>query len=239
MTFFSGFPPDAPAFLAALAANNETAWFNAHKDEYREFIQTPLRQLLATLAPTMLAVDSGFDTNPMGGAVSRIRRDTRFSRDKSPYRVKQWISFRRPGEGWQDRPAFFFGFTPGGYRYGMGYYAASPATMAKVRTAIAAYPRIFVAAMGEAEAGGFALNGESYRRPRHPTGLPEDLPDGVLDWFGRKTAYLCRERPVEPRFFSADLADEVASGLTVLASLYHFLKDLGPITCRTAQIGSG
>ena len=47
MSDFDGIPSGAPAFLAALAANNETGWFNAHRDEYRDLIQTPLRQLLA------------------------------------------------------------------------------------------------------------------------------------------------------------------------------------------------
>lgn len=224
MNDFEGFPPQAPAFLADLAANNETGWFNARKDEYRDLIQTPLRQLFVALTPAMLEIDPGFDANPMGGAVSRIRRDTRFSKDKSPYRIKQWMSFRRAGEGWQDRPAFFLAFAPGGYRYGMGYYAASPATMTGVRAAVAARPHTFAAAMETAAEAGFMLMGEAYRRPRRPKGLAEDTPQSILGWFDLKTAYLCRERPMEPLFFSPDLADEVAERLGRLASLYDLLS---------------
>lgn len=223
MIAFTGIPPQAMDFLAELGANNETAWFNAHKDDYKDLIQTPLRRLLAALAPAMLAMDPRFDTNPLGAAVSRIRRDIRFSRDKSPYRIKQWISFKRPGEGWQDRPTFFLGFTPGGYRYGMGYYAASPATMTAVRAAIAARPHEFAGAALAAHAAGFTLEGESYRRPRRPEGLPEDLPDEVLAWFGLKTAYLCRSRPLEPLLHSAALVPEVAARFEGLAPLYRFL----------------
>lgn len=223
MGAFTGIPPEAPAFLAELAANNETAWFNDHKEAYRELIQTPLRHLLAALAPAMLGIDSGFDTNPMGAAVSRIRRDVRFSRDKSPYRIKQWISFKRPGEGWQDRPCFFLGFTPGGYRYGMGYYAASPATMGAIRTAMAARPHVFAEAMIQAAEAGFTLLGESYRRPRLPKAAA-DIPDGLLPWFGLKSGFVCRERPLEPLFHSPALADEVGARLQRLAPLYHLLS---------------
>lgn len=223
MSAFAGIPPQALTFLAELAANNETAWFNRHKEEYRDLIQTPLRRLLTALTPAMQAVDPGFDTNPMGAAVSRIRRDVRFSRDKSPYRIKQWISFKRPGEGWQDRPCFFLGFTPGGYRYGMGYYAASPATMAAVRAAIAARPHDFATAMEQASESGFTLSGETYRRPRLPKDNA-DLPPSVLSWFEMKTAFLCHDRPVEPLLHSADLAENVSARLTRLAPLYHLLS---------------
>ncbi|WP_148207476.1 DUF2461 domain-containing protein [Paramagnetospirillum magneticum] len=224
MTAFTGFSPQAPAFLADLAANNETAWFNARKDDYRDLIQTPLRRLFVAVAPAMLEIDPRFDDNPMGGAVSRIRRDTRFSRDKSPYRVKQWMSFRRAGEGWQDRPAFFLAFGPGGYRYGMGFYAASPATMTAIRAAIAARPTPFAEAMAAAEDAGFVLEGEAYRRSRLPKGMDGSLPAPLQPWFGLKSGHLRRERPMEPLFFSPDLAAELTSRLARLAPLYHLLS---------------
>lgn len=224
MTDFSGFPPQGPAFLAELAANNETGWFNARKDQYRDLIQTPLRRLFVSMTPAMLEIDSGFDTNPMGGAISRIRRDTRFSRDKSPYRVKQWMSFRRAGEGWQDRPAFFLAFAPGGYRYGMGFYAASPATMTAIRTAIAARPGPFAEAMAAAAEAGFVLEGEAYRRSRLPKGMEGTLPAPLQAWFGLKSGHLRRERPMEPLFFSPEFAAELTKRLAKLAPLYRLLS---------------
>ncbi|EME69167.1 hypothetical protein H261_14850 [Paramagnetospirillum caucaseum] len=224
MTDFPGFAPQAPAFLAELAANNDTGWFNARKDDYRDLIQTPLRRLFATMAPAMLEIDPGFDASPMGGAISRIRRDTRFSRDKSPYRVKQWMSFRRAGEGWQSRPTFFLAFAPGGYRYGLGYYAASPATMTELRAAIAARPGRFAEAMAAAADAGFTLTGEAYRRPRLPKGMEDALPTPVLGWFGLKSGVLIRERPMEPLFFSPDLVTELTARLARMAPLYHLLS---------------
>lgn len=224
MTDFPGFSPQAPAFLAELAANNETGWFNARKDEYRDLIQTPLRRLFVAIAPAMLEIDSGFDANPLGGAISRIRRDTRFSRDKSPYRIKQWMSFRRAGEGWQSRPTFFLAFAPGGYRCGLGYYAASPATMTALRAAIAARPAPFAEAMEAAEQAGFTLSGEPYRRPRLPKAMESALPASVEGWFGLKSGVLMRERPMEPLFFSPDLATDLVARFARMAPLYRLLS---------------
>ncbi|MBC7906928.1 MAG: DUF2461 domain-containing protein [Rhodospirillaceae bacterium] len=219
MMEIEGLSPALPAFLAELAANNERAWFADHKSEYADSVQAPLRNLVAALAPAMLDIDPGFDTNPKGAAVSRIHRDTRFSRDKSPYRINQWICFKRAGEGWQGRPAFFLEIGPSGYRYGMGYYAAPPATMKAVRAAILACSAPFAAAMEPALAAGFALEGEPYSRPS----LPEGEPQVVLDWVRRKSAYLVRNRLLEPLLFSPDLVEDLATRWRAVAPLYQYL----------------
>ena len=219
---FEGFPKGVPDFLRALAANNERAWFAAHRDEYEALVRGPLFRLVTALAPTMRAIDAGFETDPRR-AVSRIHRDTRFSRDKSPFRVNQWIAFKRPGPEWAQRPAFFLEFAPEGWRCGMGYYAAGPAVMALVRERIAARPRAFRDAMRRADAAEFAVAGEEYKRPK----LPEGLSDAAAEWYRRKTVYLVRNRPLEPLFFRPALATDVAKRFRALAAMYRFLEGAG------------
>lgn len=215
---FGGFPKDAPDFLKALAANNAREWFQAHRDDYETLVRGPLYRLVTALSSTMRAIDAGFETDPRR-AVSRIHRDTRFSRDKTPYRVNQWLAFKRPGPEWAQRPAFFLEIAPDGWRCGMGYYAAGPQVMAAVRNAIAARPRVFDLAMGQADAAGFTVDGEAYKRPR----IPEGASDAAAEWYRRKTVYLVRRRPLEPLFFRPDLATDVAKRFQALAPLFRFL----------------
>lgn len=137
---FDGFPAAAPSFLRRLADNNDRNWFRAHRGDYEDFVLWPMRRLLVALAPNLSAIDPGLDTDPRGSAISRIHRDVRFSHDKAPFRINQWLCFKRPGRDWQNRPAFFLEFGPSGYRYGMGCYAAAPAIMAAVRDTIDARP---------------------------------------------------------------------------------------------------
>ncbi|HSV29918.1 MAG TPA: DUF2461 domain-containing protein [Candidatus Omnitrophota bacterium] len=210
--------PAARAFLAELGANNEKAWFEPRKDEYRRLLLEPLRDLVAALAPVMQAIDPGFDCDPKGGAISRIRRDTRFSRDKSPYRVNQWIAFKVKGDGWQDRPAFFMEFGPEGWRYGLGFYAASPATMKAVRGRILARPSTFADAHRQATEAGFVLEGEPYKRPK----LPEDAP--VAEWWALKTAYYVANRRPDDVLEHA-LAAHLADKFTALAPMYDSWPD--------------
>lgn len=96
MTTFSGFPADTFAFLEDLSANNNREWFNANKARYEfsclapalafiEACQKPLQR-----AAPLLKVEA----KRMGGSLMRIYKDTRFSKDKTPYKTNIGIQFR-------------------------------------------------------------------------------------------------------------------------------------------------
>lgn len=216
---FAGLPSELPLFLARLASNNERPWFQAHKAEYEELVRQPLRELVTALAPVMREFDPGFDTNPAGPAVSRINRDVRFSRDKSPYRINQWICFKRPGEGWQGRPAYFLEIGPAGWRFGMGMYAAPPPVIRQWRAEIVARPGRFTEALEQTLAAGFTIEGDAYARSPAPDGLSPV----TRDWLGRKSPYIVCNRPLEPLLFSTDLVGELAARWQAAAPLYHLL----------------
>lgn len=218
---FAGIPAEAIVFLGELAANNERAWFEAHRADYETFVRRPMSLLVDALAPAMLTIDPAFDIGPRGPSVSRLHRDTRFSRDKSPYRVNQWIVFRRRRADWPDHPAFFMEFRPDGYRYGMGYYSATPATMKAVRAHIDTRMDAFLAAIATAREHGYAVEGEAYKRP-----ILSDKAD-VRDWYCRKNGYLVQNRPLDAVFFKAALAAEIERGFRAAAPFYRFLAEAG------------
>ena len=127
---FNGFLPQAPGFLERLAANNNKAWFDEHRDQYEELLLEPLKLLVGDLTETMRAIDPALITIPaVDKTISRIYRDTRFSRNKSPCRTCLWITFKRRSPDWKQAPCFFFELTADSYRYGMGFYSASRETM--------------------------------------------------------------------------------------------------------------
>jgi uncharacterized protein (TIGR02453 family) len=216
---FNGFTREAATFLGELAANNQRAWFAPHKALYEAAVQAPMRHLVAELAPAMLAIDPAFDVRPQGGAVSRIYRDTRFSKDKAPFRVTQWIVFKPQAKDWPNKPAFFMEFGPDRYRYGMGFYAAAAATMAAIRAHIEIAPDQCLDAMEQALRAGYSLEGDVYKRPR----IPQNQPRLIQEWYRRKTAYVVKNRPSDMVIDNPALPEELKSAFAAAAPLYRFL----------------
>jgi uncharacterized protein (DUF2461 family) len=70
----------------------------AQRPRYQEHVVAPMRALLEALAPVALSLHAEFDTSGRTGtSFSRINRDTRFARDKRPYRAEMYLRFSRPG----------------------------------------------------------------------------------------------------------------------------------------------
>lgn len=96
------FARDTLQFFRDLARNNRKVWMDANRERYRQFVVQPLRRLLEELSPAVLQLDSRFDTSGRTGAnFSRINRDIRFAKDKTPYRAQMYlkVSVPFPGEG--------------------------------------------------------------------------------------------------------------------------------------------
>jgi uncharacterized protein (TIGR02453 family) len=222
-TPFSGFSPHSLAFFEELAANNHKAWFEAHRPDYEEFLLEPLKSLVTALTDTMLAIDAELVTKPaVGKTISRIHRDIRFSADKSPYKTRLWLAFKRSRPDWKDTPCFFFEISADGYRYGMGFYGAARETMNRLRDFIETRPDRFREAVAWlAEQDGFTVEGECYKRP-----LNAALPDDLQVWHRRKNLYLVCYRLPDGRLFSGRLLDDLRSGFEQLAPLYHLLWDM-------------
>ena len=119
--------PVTPGFFDFLVENrlhDSKAWFEEHRKEYQRLVLEPLRGLVTEMTPVMLELDPQLVVQPaVGKTISRIFRDTRFSRDKSAFREHLWISFSRAkAERFQPVPELWFDLAPDGYSYGCGWY---------------------------------------------------------------------------------------------------------------------
>lgn len=215
---FSGFSRETVRFLWELYANNCKSWFDEHKADYTTYVQKPMQQLAAALSPTMHAIDPHIETRP-NKIISRIYRDTRFSKDKSPYRNNVWMTFKRTSETWQDDPAYYFEITPETYSYGMGFYASEKDTMDRFRAVIDHDPEAFrekVAFYREQTI--FTLKGEDYKRVRNP----ETAPD-LMEWYQKKNFYLVCSKKLDERLWSPVILKDLQDGFNLLADFYHYL----------------
>src|SRR3954471_5903673 len=89
---FPGFRREAIQFLADLAANNDRAWFQPRKADYERLLKEPMEQLCEALSERFAQRGVPLEADPKS-SVFRIYRDTRFAKDKSPYKTHLAASF--------------------------------------------------------------------------------------------------------------------------------------------------
>jgi uncharacterized protein (TIGR02453 family) len=219
---FNGFSRKTLKFLKGLEANNNKIWFEAHRSDYEEYVLQPLRDLVTDLGDCMLDIDPRFEITPaVNKTISRIYRDTRFSKDKSPYRSTVWITFKNQNNDWTSKVCvYFFELSVNAYRYGMGFYDAAPAIMARFREMIDENPKEFLKAISFfSKQKTFVLEGEKYKRI-----IDASKPEKIQEWYQRKNMYLVCNRKIDDRLYSRELVDELKYGFGLIAPFYRYLQ---------------
>ncbi|QII40032.1 DUF2461 domain-containing protein [Rouxiella badensis] len=217
-TAFNGFSQQGLNFLQQVRIENDKEWFEANRQVYDQELLTPFRALVEALSATMLAIDPQFETRPaIGKTLSRIHRDTRFSHDKSRYRSRMWLTFKRPSKDWKDAPVYFFELGPDLLRYGLGYYSANKQTMDLFRHTLHRQPELFLE-VAECCRAPFELVGESYKRPLVKEQNPE-----IATWYNRKSFAVMATDLHAEKLFSPTLVDELVKCFQRLEPLYHWL----------------
>lgn len=217
---FSGFGRGFFDFFGALAANNEKAWFEANRARYEAEVKAPLQDFVAAMATRLPAISKHFTADPKT-SVFRIHRDTRFSKDKSPYKTNAGLHFRHATAGDAHAPGYYLHLAPGQVFYGGGLWKPEPAALAQIRQAIVEKPEDWAAAKGEAGVvttfGGMA-EGEPLARP--PRGFPADHPH-IADI--KKRSFFVIRQDGEGSAGKAGFVDAVASAYGAASPVMAFL----------------
>ena len=180
---FEGFPKEGFRFLRELKVNNNREWFNKHKQEYIDHLQTPAVSFSVELGERLKSEFPGitYDTRTNGaGSVMRIYRDIRFSKDKSPYKdhlgVNLWDGRQKKGS-----PGFHFFMDTNGAAFYGGFHEFPKEFLAAYREAVAddrSGKKLEQALDKLSKAKGFEVGGEQLKRV--PPGFDQDHPRGDL-----------------------------------------------------------
>ena len=129
---FTGFPEETIRFFLDLRFHNNSAFFEENRERYRQEVVAPFSAFIEEIGPAMLKIDPQMELRPYK-CMARIRRDTRFSRDKSPYRDHLWVLFRRAGEPRELSVNYWFEFGPGKLGWGLGFWGENRPAMDALR----------------------------------------------------------------------------------------------------------
>jgi len=159
-------------FLTELARHNDREWFNANKARYLAEVRDPLLAFIAAIAPKLSAISAHIvaDPRPSGGSLLRIYRDTRFSRDKKPYKTNAGLSFALGPRTSGDAPGYYLHLEPGMVFMGAGLWHPSADALRATREAIVRDPLTWK----RATRSGLAHGEATLKRP--PRGFDPDHP---------------------------------------------------------------
>jgi uncharacterized protein (TIGR02453 family) len=134
---FSGFPGEGIRFLRSLARNNKRDWFQPRKHIFDGQVKAPMVEMVAALNRAMAEFAPEYSTDP-AKAIFRIYRDTRFSKDKTPYKDHIAASFPRRGMPRTGEGGYYFSVSDKEIEVGGGVYMPQPETLLAIRRHVAA-----------------------------------------------------------------------------------------------------
>lgn len=218
---FTGFPEETIRFFLDLRFHNDVSFFKAHEAEYLEYVKKPFTDFTLALAPYAEKLAPDIELRP-SKCVARIRRDTRFTKDKSPFRDHLWLLLRRSCEPRDTSAMFWFELSPSTVEWGLGFWGDNRPAMDVLRRRLTDNPDGFSRALKASgmPRDGWQIEGDPYKRIKVPPSVP--LP--LQAFYAMKTLYFKRVDLSVRAAYSADLADRMGEDVLALKPLYTYLR---------------
>jgi uncharacterized protein (TIGR02453 family) len=227
---FAGFQPEALTFLADLAEHNDRAWFQPRKADYERLLKEPMESLVATLDEGFAARGIPLRADPKR-SIFRIYRDTRFSKDKSPYKTNvgasiPWVEGASGADDIVHGNGAYIHIQPGNSFAGGGMWMAERPRLEALRRAVVEEPDRVVAAIedpGFLATFGPVNSHETLKRV--PPGYPADHP--LADLLRFKDLTFGRGLS-DDEVLSPSLPDLLVDDLATAVPVFRFLASLRP-----------
>lgn len=232
---FTGFTDETVQFFLDLRFHNYTEFFHKQHERYIETVQKPFYRLIEDLSPAAKEIDPEMEIRPYK-CLSRIHRDTRFSKDKSPYRDHLWFLFRRAAEP-REKSLFYFGeFGPDRLAWGMGIWGENREVLDVFRKKMAANPHGMLALIEDMDLPDrrLGLGGSFHKRMAVPSCIPLQL----KRWYVSKELYIGKTDLKYEWAFSGRLKNEMEKDFLAMAPLYRTLRGIYDEDINTDRSGT-
>ena len=208
-------------FLEELGVNNNRPWFQENKARYERDVLEPSLAFIRAFGPRLAKISSFFtaEDRRTGGSLMRVYRDTRFSKNKTPYKTNVGIQFRHEMGRDVHAPGFYVHIAPEECFLGVGAWRPDAKSLRAIREAIVDRPDVWRRAVrGKRFRETFELAGERLKRP--PRDFPADHP--LVEDLKRKDFIAIREVTVD-EVLDPGFLDEVAKTFTAGKPFMRFL----------------
>ena len=229
MHIFPGFTVGAFTFLRQLKRHNEREWFKAHKEAFDQRLMQPMRLFVEEMDVRLATIAPEIHGSPKR-SIFRIYRDTRFSKDKSPYKTHLgcWFTHTRAGHGVGTEThgagaGFYCHFEPGASLVAGGIWMPSRPSLAAIRERIAgASDELAKVMKGKAIRERFGSLSDEGRLTRVPRGFSPD--HRAAEWL-RYSSFTASAPLTDGEVLSAELPQLVARDFKTLLPLVRWLNN--------------
>jgi len=214
------------AFLSSLSENNSREWFQEHKQDYENLVRTPALDFISDMSDEIPSISRHFLAQPkkVGGSLMRVYRDTRFSKDKTPYKTNIGIQFRHSTGKDVHAPGYYLHIAPDECFVGVGLWHPDADALFKIRENIVQNDEAWIKARDDKHfRQHFELVGDALTNA--PRGFSKDHP--LLEDLKRKD-FIALAVLTKTNVTSKDLRAHVVGRFRQAEPLMHFLcKALG------------
>lgn len=221
-TQFQGFPRETFSFLSDLSAHNQKAWFDTNKDRFQHVVEQPVQDFVSVMCARLIHAFK--DIKHLESKVFRIHRDTRFSKDKTPYKTHIGIRFSEDASKNCAAPVFYVQLEAERLHFVTGQKEFERDTLDRYRAAVmhARTGRALAALVNKVRHSGDALQGEQLQKI--PRGYPADHDRADLLRF--KGLYMENSLPVTQQVHSPAVVQICLDQFQRGKPLYNWLKSL-------------
>ena len=206
-------------FLEVLKANNNRDWFQANKAVYERAHQNVIAFADSLLGK--MRIHDHLETASGKASLFRIYADTRFSKDKAPYKTHFGIRFSRATA--QLRGGYYFHLEPGHSFMAGGFFAPNPDDLKRIREDISfnyedwnellTEPN-FVSTFGE-------LHGDAVKTA--PKGFDKDHPAIELL---RKKQFILRHNFTDKEVLQPDFVEKLDQTFQNLRPFFDYMSEV-------------
>ena len=220
---FHGFPKDLHKFFAELEDNNNRDWFADNKERYLDNVAQPALEFITAMEKPLKKLSPHFTAVPKrsGGSLMRIYRDTRFSKNKTPYKTNLGIHFRHEAGKDVHAPGFYFHYSLDESFIAAGIWGPDTDAINLIRACIDEYGPRWKRIKGQKKfRETFELSGRTLVRP--PRGYEKDHPL-IVDL--KRKDFVATVSLAKKDMFKADLIKKVVANYKIAMPYMRFLCD--------------
>jgi uncharacterized protein (TIGR02453 family) len=167
MSEFKGFPKEMIKFFGDLKKNNTKDWFNENKKVYEDYVKRPSEEFVMAMGEKLIRISPGIMAIPkVNQSLFRLNRDTRFSKDKSPYKTNLGIWFWAGKRKRMECSGFYFHFGDGKLMLGAGIHCFTPELLKRYREAVVDKKNgpLLTKAVNQVSKKGYIIGVKHYKR---------------------------------------------------------------------------